>query len=207
MEPKFQTSFIPKNPIVSTTNNVGSSVVYGSTNIFSVIATAFFLVTAIISGGLFGYKVILKKQIDQSIEEINVAKGALEIDKIESLVDTNSQIVSSKNLLDKHVSVSKIIDLVQHLTVKRISLVELKFTEDSGVWYLNTDGQSQSYNALAEQGSIFRKNEYIKNPKFSGFNPGVNGNINFKFSASISSDLILYKKSIDSEDLAQPPTE
>ena len=121
MEPKFQTSFIPKKPIVT---GVSSTItrVYGSTNIFSVIAMAFFLVTVITSGGLFFYKKVLTSQIAQADTEITAARKALEVDKIQELINANAKIKSSRDLLDKHVAVSNLITFILinlHISTQR----------------------------------------------------------------------------------------
>ena len=66
MEPKFQTSFIPKKPIV---DDVGVGVgVVRETNIFSIIAGIFFVLALLTSGGLYVAKIVINKQIAAAFE-------------------------------------------------------------------------------------------------------------------------------------------
>ena len=125
MEPKFQTSFIPKKPIVS---QEGSGIkVIRSTNIFSVIATIMFLVTVIISGGLFVYESVISGQIDQGKKDVEAAREAIEPEKIKELIDANSRIVSSKKLLDNHIASSQILILFQDITIKRMRFMLISY--------------------------------------------------------------------------------
>jgi len=84
MEPKFQTSFIPKKPIIS---EPGSRVaVSHSINIFSAIATIVFALTILTSGGVFIYKNILESQILLSDKSLNAAREAFIQRKYRSLL-------------------------------------------------------------------------------------------------------------------------
>ncbi len=200
MEPKFQTSFIPKKPVVSGADNKITKVY--STNIFSVIATVFFLVTIITSGGLYFYKMVLNNQISQAQSEVNAASQALQVDKIQSLINANSKIKTSQNLLEKHIIVSKLLALLQTLTIKNVHFAKLIYT-NNGTPSISMPGEAGSYNALIQQQSIISGNEFMKNPTFTGFTLGPNGKISFNFSAELSPDLVSYKKSIESQDTNQ----
>ncbi|KND48091.1 MAG: putative pilN [Parcubacteria bacterium C7867-006] len=204
MEPKFQTSFIPKKPIVSET---GTSVgVVRETNIFSVVATILFIATILVSGGLFGYKIILHKQITADDQQIDAAKAALQVDKIKELIDANNRIIASKNLLDKHVALSQLLTLMQSLTVRRIRLLDLTYLNKSGIAVLSLNGQAQNYNALAEQSRIFSENEYLSNDKFSEFTLEDNGYIRVKFESTVNTSLTSYKRAIEALSPSEPIT-
>lgn len=201
MEPKFQTSFIPKKPIVS---NEGSGMgVVRPTNIFSLIATIFFLVTVIISGGFFVYKRVLKGQIAQANLEIQKANDAIELEKIKELIDSNSRIVSSQKLLEKHITASNILLLMQELTVKRMRFTNMSYKNTESQIDLIIRGEVQSYNALAQQEKIFSESEFLRDQSFSTISLIENGQVSLEFSAKIDSSLISYKKAIESLPLDQ----
>lgn len=201
MEPKFQTSFIPKKPIVS---QEGSGIkIIRSTNIFSVVATVMFLVTVIISGGLFVYQRVLSGQIDQGKKEVVAAEGAIEQEKIKELIDANSRIISSKKLLDNHIASSRILLRLQDITIKRMRFNELTYKNTDKEINLNIKGEVLTYNALAQQEVIFRQSEFFKNPLFSGLSLTENGTVSIEFSATIDPALISYKKTLESLPLDQ----
>jgi hypothetical protein len=194
MEPKFQTSFIPKKPIGSSQGS-GIDVIHG-TNVFSIAATIILVFTIIISGGLFLYKNFLVNKIKESDKNIIAARTAFEPEKIKELINVNNKIISAKTLLDKHVVVSKALSLMEVLTTKKMRFSELNYTNKEGELILNITGEIQTYNALAEQQNIFLKNEYMKNPVFSNFSLGDNGSILVNFSTAINPSLVSYKKTI-----------
>jgi len=195
MEPKFQTSFIPKRPIGSTASS--SSGVVRSTNILSILATIVFIITALTSLGLFFYKQALTGQIEQNDKDIASVSTALEPQKIQDLIDANSRISTTKILLEDHVVLSKLLLLLNDLTLKKMRLTELIYKNQNDISSLSLTGELQTYNALAEEQNIFSKNEFIKNPVFSNFVLGDNGYITVDFRAMIDPNLVSYKKYVE----------
>ncbi len=200
MDPKFQTSFIPKSPVVSNAQESRSSSV-ANTNIFSVVATVLFIAALIASGALFAYKQLLMSQIQAADRSITAARAAFEPEKIKELLDSDSRINSSKTLLERHVVVSKLLILLQNLTVKRMQLTDLTYSNKSGSHSLLMKAEVQTFNALAQQKEIFARNEFVVRPEFSNFTPKDDGVIGVSFSAVIDSGLVSYKKAIESASL------
>ncbi|MCX6702234.1 MAG: hypothetical protein NTX96_03530, partial [Candidatus Zambryskibacteria bacterium] len=137
-------------------------------------------------------------QIIEADKNIIAARAAFEPEKIQELVDVNNRIISAKNLLENHVVVSKILVLMENLTIKKMRFTEFDYVNKGNNPTLSIVGEIQTYNALAEQQDIFLKNEFIKNPVFSNFNLGDNGYILVNFSANIDPNLLSYKKMIES---------
>ena len=194
MEPKFQTSFIPKKPI-GQTGGPSLSVVH-NVSIFSTVAAVVFIVTILSSGALFFYKNILSGQIGQYDKDIASASSAFQPQKIQDLIDANSRIATTKTLLENHVVVSKLLLLLNNLVLKKIRIADLIYSNKNKEPSLLMIAEAQTYNALAEQQDLFLKNEFIKDPVFSSFVLGDNGYITFNFLATINSNLISYKKAI-----------
>jgi len=198
MEPKFQTSFIPKSPIVSTK---GSEVkMVHTTNIFSIIATFVFLAVLIVSAGLFAYKNILKKQISEAKTSLVDVRAVFEPEKIQELVDINTRISVTKNLLEKHIILSEFLLFLQKTIVQKVRFDKLSYTNNGKDMTISIDTEAESYNAIAQQVDILSKNQFINEPFFSNFDLGENGTIRMKFFAKIVPDLISYKKKIQLED-------
>ena len=197
MEPKFQTSFIPKKSIIEAAK-LRSSPAPGR-NIYSIVATAIFSLTLIASLGLFFYKNILTNQIAQADKEINDARAAFQVETIQDLLDANARITAIKRLLNQHVVVSKFLTLLQTLTVKNVRFYDLDYGNTNGEITLSMDGEGRTYNAIAKQSDIFSKNEFIKEQNFSDFTLDLNGNIKMKFFAKLEPGLVSYKKAVESQ--------
>ncbi|MBA3733411.1 PilN domain-containing protein [Patescibacteria group bacterium] len=195
MEPKFQTSFIPKKPIGTAPGNAFNAI--HTTNIFSLIATVAFLVAFIFSAALFAYKSLLTSQIKVAEQNVNTARASFQPEKIKDLVDANSRIMSSKQLLEKHVIVSEVLHLLQDLTVKKMKFSELTYVNKNDTPIITLKGEAQSFNALAAQQDIFNNSAFMRNPEFSGFVLVDNGNISVDFTSTLDPNLISYKKAVD----------
>jgi hypothetical protein len=199
MEPKFQTSFIPKKPVIQT-QGLSSAPVIRTTNIFSLVSGVVFVVTMVVSGSLFFYKQLLNKQIATAGQSIEDARGAFQLDKIQELLDANSRLLAIDKLLNNHVSVSKLLGFLSEVTVKKIRLEEMTYKNEGNSPTIAMKVEAASYNALAAEGDILSKNEFIKNPFFANFSPKENGYIEASFSSNIDTTLTSYKKTIEGND-------
>ena len=68
MEPKFQTSFIPKKIAEDDSRNRVS--ISAETNIFTLAATVVFVVISLLYGGLFFYKGVIIKQVEKARQDL-----------------------------------------------------------------------------------------------------------------------------------------
>ncbi len=201
MEPKFQTSFIPKKPISLTQSGVLP--VARSFNLFSLLATVFFIVTLLTSGGLFIYQKILDGQIIQAGKDIEKAREAFQVGQIKDLIDANSRIKAAETLLENHVVISRIMVLLEELTVKRIRFYDFSYSNKNNSPTLAMKAESQGYNALAVQGEIFSKSEFLRDSRFFDFTAGDNGIVTASFYTTLNPELISYKKAVGLESTNQ----
>ena len=195
MEPKFSTSFIPKNPVTS--SQVSGLPKSRDISILSVVGTLLFILAVLTSLGLFAYSRVLTGKISKAEEDLATARAQFQPEKIQELIDENSKIVASKGLLEKHVAVSEVLRLLQTLTIKRMRFSSLDYSNKSGAPAITMDGEALTYNALAQQADIFNTNPLLKSPGFQSFSLGDNGIIKAKFSAGIDPDVVLYKKLLE----------
>ncbi len=207
MEPKFQTSFIPKKPIVAG-QSTGFQVVK-QTNIFNVIATILFLITILSAGALYLYKNLLVSQIADEGRQLVQATDAFQPDRIKELLDFNARLIVAKGLLSNHVVVSKFLHLVESDTIKNMRLNSLEYSVENNKPSIRMNAESKSYNALAQQANIFATSEFIKNPLFTNFQPLSNGDVSVNFTAILVPDLVSYQKAVESLSgtQANPPTQ
>jgi len=195
MEPKFQTSFIPKAPVTTGTGTNITSI--HRTNIFSVLSTVLFILGLLAAGGVFAYKQYVSAQVAQASTDLGAAKDAFQPEKIQEFVDVSSRLSAAKQLLNKHIEVSQMFKLLQSLTVSKVRFSSLQYGTNQGVIGVTLEGEAQSYNVLAQQSELFAQNSFIQNPQFSDFKLSDNGNIEFKVAATIDPTLVSYKKALE----------
>lgn len=195
MEPQFQSSFIPKK---LTDSGIRMVNVKEPISLFSILTTVIVIATIIASGALFAYQQMLKSQISQAEKDIVAAKQAFQPDTIKQLITASSQINFTERLLNSHILTNQIFNLLQNLTVKKIAFTDFTYVNKNGSPSVVMNGESQSYNALVEQYSIFNQSGLVLNPEFSNFALSTDGNIAFKLSANIDPSVILYQKVVQS---------
>lgn len=196
MEPKFQTSFIPKRPVLDPSRTALPTV--KNINIFSAIASLIFTLTILLSLGLFGYRYYLINKIIEADKNLNSARAAFEPEKIKQLLDASTRFGTINNLLENHFVVSELLKKLQELTLKNISFGELSYKYQNGVISVDMTGQARSYNSLARQSEVFKESSVFENILFSDFILTDTGSVSFKYSANVVRDLVSYKKLIQS---------
>ena len=192
MEPKFQTSFIPKKPIVTAPGSAFSPI--HSTNIFSTIATILFILTLIASLGLFLYKNILLGKISEGEKNLSEARSAFQPEKMQELIYANSRIIAVNTLLQNHLMPSRLLSLLETLTLKKTRFTRLEYGVHKGAYTLSIDGDVLSYNALSEQLDVFTSSDFLKEVTLSSFNLGENGIVKAVLSSHFSPSLVSYKE-------------
>jgi hypothetical protein len=195
MEPKFQTSFIPKKIAEDDSRNRVS--ISAETNIFTLAATVVFVVISLLYGGLFFYKGVIIKQVEKARQDLISASDAIQPDKIQEIIDNNTRINNSLEILDKHLATSRLMMFLSDSTIKKLKFNEFLYQNKDGVASVIIDSEVQTYNAFAYQQEVLAKSEYVKNPTFSNIGLDSTGNIKFQFTSTIDSGLLSYKKSIE----------
>lgn len=195
MEPKFQTSFIPKNPI--STSSSPSYRAVSSSSIIGTFATLFFVLAILAAGALFGYEFYIDGQIKQSQAELVQAKSAFESADNQKLILASKQIKSIKTLLDKHTVVSPVFELLEDQTLPTVRFTSFAFSRDSlGGVTVSIEGEAQNYASLAQQSSIFLKLPYLNHVEFSDITLSDSGTVRMKVKAQINPEILLYNKKI-----------
>ena len=199
MDPKFQSSFIPKGPIVSSSTISGGSRT-PSHGLFGFIASVVFFIVVLLAAGLFGYEKYLLSSIAQRGDDLNKAREALNPGTIRDLLKLNSRIVSTQDILSKHTVLSPLFDFLESSTYKSVRYTVFNFSNDKDLT-ITLSGQARGYAAVALQADTLSRSKYILNPVFSDLTLDDKGNVLFSFKASLSPDIISYKRQIDSGEL------
>jgi hypothetical protein len=196
MEPKFQTSFIPKNPI-SSSSSMPSINARTSFGIISVLGTVLFILSLVVAGGLFAYEQIVQGQMAESVKALDLAKSEFDQKTLNQLITAGAQITTAKKLLTQHIMASNIFAILQQNVLPQVSFTTFDFSRstDGGV-KMSVSGEAISYGVLRQQSQIFSGVNYFKNPSFSDLNLTTKGLISIRFETDVDPSIISYKKSI-----------
>lgn len=193
MEPKFQTSFIPKKPLVAS-----GGVAKKSIDFFAIIATILFLGSLVLAGAVYAWRYTLEKQVASSEASLVKAREQFDQEFIGYINRLNTRIETSKELLNNHVGASTIFGFLASHTLKTVSYSDFSYTFDKDKTVkVVLKGNAKSYSSIALQSEEFGlQNQYIKSPIFSDLNPDQTGNVVFTLTALLDKNLISYQKNI-----------
>jgi hypothetical protein len=196
MEPKFQTSFIPKKIVDDDSRN--RVTINAETNIFTLTASIVFVIISLLYGGLFFYKGVVVKEVEKARQDLISASDAIQPEKIQEIIDNNTRINNSLEILDKHLATSKLMMFLSDSTIKKLKFNEFLYQNKDGIASVIIDSEVQTYNAFAYQQEILAKSDFVINPSFTDISLSDNGNVKFKFSGRIDQSLVSYKKALES---------
>ncbi|MEK7066229.1 MAG: hypothetical protein AAB965_01485 [Patescibacteria group bacterium] len=195
MEGKFQTSFIPKKPVVSAARTRGSGM-----SLFMVVSIFIFIVSLALAGLVFGGQRYLKTELEK--EKVSFSKAQEDFDSVtvETFVKLNNRIESGKKILGKHIAILPIFDFLESKTLKnvRFANVEISSLENGGA-KIDMKGEAKNFSAVALQSDVFAESKELKNPLISDIDLSLNGAVTFNFTGEVNPSVILYKNTIGIE--------
>jgi len=205
MDTKFQTSFIPKKPILMDQKSISHS---GGTSVFMFISVLIFILSIVAAAGTFVWKDIQIKSQAENILKLKKAEARFDSALIEKLKKANTKIDLANKLFKKHIDVVEMFSIINALTADGITFNSFDFTApdtEGGDLKITMKGVGNSFSSIAWQSDVFGKsssfgkNRVLKNPILSDLALDAKGNVAFSFTASINSADVLYEKVLNAE--------
>ncbi len=186
---KPQASFIPKK------DNTGGFAYKTSGGLFSFFSSLIFIVTLVSSLGVFAYDKYLSGRIARMENNLTLARQSLRPDLIKELSRSDARLVSAKELIDKHITLSSFFEFLQINTLKSVRFNGMSFSKGEGDTFTVTmKGEARTYATVALQASIFSSDSNLINPQFSDLDLNENGMVVFSFKTGINPKLISYRE-------------
>ncbi|MFA6324895.1 MAG: hypothetical protein WCX46_01565 [Candidatus Paceibacterota bacterium] len=201
MEQNFQTSFIPKKPMIEE-----RSVPSRPTSLLTIISIFIFITVVVSSAGLYFYKGVLVKDIAGMNADLILAKSRFEPSKITQLQVLDKRLRASNSILSSHITVSPIFEALQALTMKSVRYTKFSYSiDDKNKINVKMSGQTVGYGAysayasIALQSDLFTKNKNLIDPVFSNLSLDDKGNVIFDLDFSVNPTFVNYKGNLSSE--------
>lgn len=197
MEQNFQTSFIPKKPIVEERATRARSVGF-----FAIISIFILFSVLLATGGLYLYKGSLTKNITQMTNDLNLAKNRFEVSKITELQLLDKRLRASSQILANHIAVTPIFQALSDLTMKTVRYTKFSYdlgTDKNSKVDVKLSGQAVSYLDVALQADLFTTKDEGKNfidPVFSNLTLDDSGNVLFDLEFSVDPSFVNYKQTL-----------
>lgn len=195
METRFRTSFVPKKALA-----VQSQAPRGGTiNLFIAVGTILFVLSLLTSGGLFLYKSLLEKSIDEKSIALEKAKKAFEPSFIEVAKRFDARIAAAREILSRHTTVTPVFDFLSANTLRTIRFTNFTYAYGEGMPTLALRGEAKGtdsaagYASVALQSDVFLENEDLADPVFSGLTLNKTSNaVTFSFTGGLPADMVKY---------------
>ncbi len=211
MEQNFQTSFIPKKPMVKE-YSAGPRPI----GLLTIISLFILFAVLLTSGGLFFYKGIMKKKIATMESDLDRAQHRFEPAKIKELQVLDKRLTAAHQILSKHIAITPIFEALQEVTMKSVRYT--KFDYDFGEGKdakieIKMSGVTLGYSFLALQSDLLASNKNFIDPVFSNLALTDNGNVTFDLNFSVDPSFVDYKLTLltnqqeNSDPNAQPITQ
>lgn len=197
MEQNFETSFIPKKPIVRDEQKVKRPV-----GLLTVISVLIFGTMVLSGGGLYFYKNDLEKKIAGKQEDIRIAKNQFETERIQLLETLGRRLSSARTILDKHIALTPIFEELSKITRKQVSYTEFDYDfdqEKGGDILVHLKGVAKGYREVALQADLFSQNKNFKEPIFSNLSLDEQGGVIFDLEFLVDPVFVDYHQMLERE--------
>src|SRR3989344_3827278 len=134
MEQNFQTSFIPKKPMIQERAPAARSV-----GLFTILPI-FLLFTALLAtAGLYFYRGVLRKNIDDMENTLNLAKNRFEPARITELQVLDKRLRASTEILGKHIVATPVFQALSAITMKTVRYTDFSYSFEDQSSAVNTN--------------------------------------------------------------------
>jgi hypothetical protein len=187
----FQTSFIPKKPLMTSTVSDKEP-----KNFFSIIATFLLIASIAVAVGLFVYKIYLTKQEESLSVSLSTTRDSFEKSTIDELELFDKRTETAKDILSKHIVLSPMFALLGELTIPSVQYTNFDQKTDDTGFLVNIQGIASDYRSIALQADMFNtpKGKSFTNVLFSNLVKDKNNNVTFNLKFNVSPDLLSYEK-------------
>lgn len=211
MEPKFQTSFIPKKPTagVSISGSINNKQLQKTkspiASMFMAISVLFFILSVGAVGGTYFWRDYLQSANQKYKNELASKEKTFNVDLIERLKRIDLQVDSAKNVLNNHVALSGIFDVIKDMTVEDVRFVsmDLKNSGGGGALSLSLQGLGKNMPTVAFQSDILGQlSDYnlagvVRSAAVSSPTITETGSVSFGLTAELDASKFFYSRSIE----------
>ncbi len=187
MDSQFQSSFIPKKPLI------GSDVQqrHEPVNFFALIGLVIFILSIAAAVGSFFWVRILQKQLVDNQAALKTTREAFDPALIDEIKVVSNRINTAKGILTNHIALSSFFQLVQSVTLKNVRFNSLSYAYDPKGVKVTMTGEADSFVSVALQSDVLNQNKLIINPVIGGLSLLDNGHVSFQFTGDVSPTIVL----------------
>lgn len=195
MDPQFQTSFIPKKPIVQ-----DRVVQTRPVSVLVFLATVIFF-ASLIAAGIVGFnKAAINRTINEANAKIAEARKNFEDDFIKEVQKTDRRLQAGKEILANHISVAPVFQGIEASTLKNIQFTKFSNTVtnigQNPKIEVKMTGKADDFQGIALQSRELTKNKYFRDPVFSNLTIDLQKKIVFELTFTVDPHYVNYGEAL-----------
>ncbi|MBI5045960.1 MAG: hypothetical protein HZC14_03115 [Candidatus Niyogibacteria bacterium] len=181
------TSFISKTTVLP-------SPVYKSKGLgfLTIISVVLLVVSFAALAGVWLYMGVLRGDMDRLSADFDKTKKEFDIASIQDLSAVSTSIDVSKKILQSHVAVSRIMDMLEQNTLPDVRFSNFNYGGGGGN-LITLAGDAKSYTTLAEQALVLESIKNVESLSLSNLSLRGGGRVGFDLFITIKPDLINYQ--------------
>jgi hypothetical protein len=197
MDNSFQTSFIPKKPMIPASSSIRRKSAVSLTMVFFVLLL---IVTGVAAGGLFFYKNYLKNQETTLSASLSAESSNFDQKTIDELELFDKRNTVAKQILTSHIVLSPMFTLLGNLTIPAIQYTHFEQTKGDTGYAVKLSGIAKDYKSIALQADVFNseKGRSFKGVVFSNLTKEASGNVTFDVGFTVDPSLLSYANDVSS---------
>ena len=197
MENSFQTSFIPKKPILT---NSTVSTPSNTTSITMVVSFFIFIVMLVSAGGLYLYKnyILVKSKEDLSASLFKI-RDSFDKNTIAELETYDKRTTVARDILSNHIVLSPLFETINKLTLSSIQYTNFEHTTNNSIFSVKMSGIAQDYKSIALQADVFnneKEGKMFKDVIFSNLTKDKNNFVTFDLAFTVDPALLSYTNNL-----------
>ncbi len=193
VETKFQTSFIPKQPVNEEVRRLGTG-----GGILFLIGFLFLIISIAAAAGVFIWNKTILSNIKQGEFQLAESKKGFDNNTITTYTKLDNRIDVAESLLRKHIQASALFPKIGMNTLQTVQFNNFTYSYNgSGNVQISMSGEAADYESMALQAKQFTSAEAsdaFKSPIFSSFSK-VRDKVVFTFSSGIDPYVVDYYRS------------
>lgn len=192
MDQNFQTSFIPKKPMVEERMRSARPV-----GLLTVLSICILFTVLIATAGFYFYRGLLVRNITTMQNDLNLAKERFEPSKITELKVLDRRLNAAVQVLDKHIAITPIFEALQDITMKTVRYTKFSYgmgEEKDAKVVVKLQGAAVGYRSIALQSDLYTTNEHMIDPVFSNLTLDDKGNVLFDLEFSVDPGFVDYQQ-------------
>lgn len=192
MNTNFKSSFIPKEP--TTTSQVFRK---PGSGFLGFLTAAFFVVSILVSGGLYFYKGMLKREIQSLQSELAKAEDSIDKKMIDEMNRFSKKLTAAREIMLRHQAVTNFMNTLSSNTVSSVQFTDFSYIYAPSELTVQLKGRASDYGSVALQENVlYSKVSAVKSLSFENLSLDARGFVTFDLKVIVDPRIAIYNPSI-----------